>query len=143
MSDALKGKKILIVDDDADIRATVQAAFEPTGAVLEMAENGNKAVEMIEKSPPDLVLLDMMLPGRSGFLILEYIAREKAKQKKNKTHPPFVIMITGNPGERHKAMAESIGANIYLKKPVSLPKLLAEATKLLGGTTNPPVAKVG
>jgi DNA-binding response OmpR family regulator len=75
-------------------------------------------------------------------LILEYIAREKAKQKKTKGQAPFVIMITGNPGERHKSMAESMGANIYLKKPVSLPKLLAEATRLLAGPT-PPVAKVG
>lgn len=128
MSEALKGKKVLIVDDDPDIRATILAVFEPTGAAVELADNGNKAVELAEKSQPDLVILDMMLPGRSGFLVLE-----KIKAKRPKNEKPFVIMITGNQGSRHKLYAESLGANVYLTKPVSLPKLLAEAARLLGG----------
>src|SRR6185295_4174385 len=73
MSQALEGKRVLLVDDDADILTSMQAAFEPTGAHVDMANNGNKAVEMVEKMPPDLVILDMMLPGRSGFLVLEKI----------------------------------------------------------------------
>ena len=71
MSEVLKDKRVLIVDDDTDILQSVQAAFEPTGAVVETANNGNKAVELVEKNVPDLVILDMMLPGRSGFLVLE------------------------------------------------------------------------
>src|SRR5947209_1927067 len=67
MSESLKDKRILLVDDDHDILTSMQAAFEPTGAVIEMAGNGNKAVEIAERSQPDLVVLDMMLPGRSGF----------------------------------------------------------------------------
>lgn len=126
MSDALKDKRILIVDDDPDILSSIQAVFEPTGATVELADNGNKAVELAEKSQPDLVVLDMMLPGRSGFLVLE-----KIKAKKPKNQKPFIIMITGNQGSRHKMYAESLGANVYLNKPVSMPKLLAEATKLL------------
>ena len=77
MSQALEGKKILLVDDDADILTSLQAAFEPTGAVIETANNGNKAVEMAEKSQPDVVVLDMMLPGRSGFMVLEKIKSRK------------------------------------------------------------------
>lgn len=127
MSEALKGKKVLIVDDDPDIRATIQAVFEPTGAAVELADNGNKAVELAERNQPDLVILDMMLPGRSGFLVLE-----KIKAKRPKNEKPFVIMITGNQGSRHKLYAESLGANVYMTKPVSMPKLLAEATRLLG-----------
>lgn len=133
MSEVLKDKRILIVDDDPDIRTTIHAVFEPTGATLEVAENGNKAVEMFEKSNPDLVVLDMMLPGRSGFLVLE-----KIKARKPKNQKPFIIMITGNTGSRHKMYAESLGANVYLTKPVSMPKLLAEATRLL---SVPPPAK--
>jgi DNA-binding response OmpR family regulator len=73
MSQTLEGKRVLLVDDDNDILVSMQAAFEPTGAVIETAGNGNKAVELADRNEPDLVILDMMLPGRSGFLVLEHI----------------------------------------------------------------------
>ena len=130
MSESLKDMKILLVDDDHDILNSMQAAFEPTGATIETAGNGNKAVEMAEKSQPDLVVLDMMLPGRSGFLVLE-----KIKAKKPRGSKPFVIMITGNQGARHKMYAESLGVSEYLNKPVKLDKLIASAEKLLGTAT--------
>ena len=133
MSEALTGKKILLVDDDNDILTSMQAAFEPTGAVIETASNGNKAVELAEKGQPDVVVLDMMLPGRSGFMVLE-----KIKSKKPRNAKPFVIMITGNPGARHKMYAESQGVSEYFTKPVKLDKLIAAAEKLLGAA--PPAA---
>ena len=71
MAGPLENKRILVVDDDQDILTTISAAFETTGAVIETANNGNKAVELAEANSPDLVILDMMLPGRSGFLVLE------------------------------------------------------------------------
>jgi len=124
---ALDGKRVLLVDDDNDILTSMQAAFEPTGAVVETANNGNKAVELAEKNSPDLIVLDMMLPGRSGFLVLE-----KVKAKKPPNTKPFVIMITGNQGARHKMYAESLGVSEYFNKPVKLDKLIASAEKLLG-----------
>jgi DNA-binding response OmpR family regulator len=126
MSTALEGKRILLVDDDADILISMQAAFEPTGATVESASNGNKAVELAEKNQPDLVVLDMMLPGRSGFLVLE-----KIKAKKPRNAKPYVIMVTGNPGKRHQMYAESLGVAEYFTKPVKLDKLLATAERLL------------
>jgi DNA-binding response OmpR family regulator len=126
MSETLKGKQILLVDDDHDILTSMQAAFEPTGANIETASNGNKAVEMAEKSHPDLVVLDMMLPGRSGFLVLE-----KLKAKKPKDSKPFVIMITGNQGTRHKTFAQSLGVSEYFNKPVKMDRLISTAEKLL------------
>ncbi len=126
MSDTLKEKRILLVDDDNDILTSMQAAFEPTGAVVETASNGNKAVELAEKHNPDLVVLDMMLPGRSGFLVLERIKARKPKNAK-----PFIIMITGNQGARHKMYAESLGVSEYLNKPVKMDKLIASAERLL------------
>jgi DNA-binding response OmpR family regulator len=131
MSESLKDKKILLVDDDSDILTSMQAAFEPTGATVETAGNGNKAVEMVEKNDPDLVVLDMMLPGRSGFLVLE-----KIKARKPRTAKPFVIMITGNQGARHKMYAESLGVSEYFNKPVKMDKLIATAERLL----TPPAA---
>ena len=75
----------------------------------------------------------MMLPGRSGFLVLE-----KIKARKPRNSKPFVIMITGNEGRRHKMYAESLGVSEYFNKPVKLDKLIARAEQLLasdaGGT---------
>src|SRR5215203_663703 len=129
MPSALEGKRILLVDDDADILTSMQAALEPTGAIIETANNGNKAVELAEKNHPDLVILDMMLPGRSGFLVLE-----KIKARKPRNDKPFVIMITGNQGARHKMYAESLGVSDYFNKPVKLDKLIARAEQLLSPT---------
>jgi len=132
MSQALEGKRVLLVDDDNDILISMQAAFEPTGAIIDMAHDGNRAVELAEKNQPDLVVLDMMLPKRSGFLVLE-----KIKAKKPRNTKPFVVMITGNPGKRHQMYAESLGVSEYLNKPVKLDKLIATAERLLA---SPPAA---
>jgi len=126
MSQNLEGKHVLLVDDDSDILTSMLAAFEPTGATVETANNGNKAVEIAEKSNPDLIVLDMMLPGRSGFLVLE-----KIKAKKPRNTKPFVIMITGNQGARHRDFAQSLGVSEYFNKPVKLDKLIATAERLL------------
>jgi DNA-binding response OmpR family regulator len=73
----------------------------------------------------------MMLPGRSGFLVLEKIQAEKSKAKKPRNGPPYVIMVTGNQGNRHKMYAETLGASEYFIKPVKLDKLIATAERLL------------
>src|SRR3954468_4682816 len=127
MSSALEGKRVLLVDDDHDILTSMQAAPEPTGALIETANNGNKAVELAERNAPDIIVLDMMLPGRSGFLVLE-----KVKAKKPRNQPPHVIMITGNQGARHKMYAESLGVSEYFTKPVKLDKLIQTAERLVG-----------
>ena len=129
MTTPLDGKRVLLVDDDADILTSMQAAFEPTGAVIETASNGNKAVELAEKNDPDVIVLDMMLPGRSGFLVLE-----KIKARKPRGAKPHVIMITGTQGARHKMFAETLGVSEYFTKPVKMDKLIATAERLVGGT---------
>ena len=126
MSSPLNGKRVLLVDDDNDILTSMQAAFEPTGAALDLASNGNKAVELAEKNLPDVVVLDMMLPGRSGFLVLE-----KIKARKPKNEKPHVIMITGNQGARHKDFAMSLGVTEYFTKPVKMDKLITTAERLV------------
>ena len=132
MSHALEGKRILLVDDDQDILISMQAAFEPTGAIIDTAANGNKAVELAEKNSPDMIILDMMLPGRSGFLVLE-----RLKSKKPRNTKPFVVMVTGNPGKRHQMYAESLGVSEYFTKPVKLDKLIATAERLIGQPAAP------
>jgi DNA-binding response OmpR family regulator len=119
----LLDRRILIVDDDADIRESFEAALQAEGALTLVAPDGNEAIRIVSEDPPELVVLDMMLPKRSGFLVLEKI--------KGYEESPAVIMVTANEGKRHQAYAESLGVDDYLQKPVPLSKLIATAVRLL------------
>lgn len=125
---ALSGKSILLVDDDPDMITALQALLDGTGAVIETAVDGNQAVEVATAFNPDLVVLDAMLPKRSGFLVLEKL---KGSNKK-KGQRPFVIMITGNAGKRHQVWAESLGVDGYLNKPFRMERLMERIEQLLG-----------
>lgn len=126
MPGELEGKTILLVDDDRDILAAMTAALSDMGPRIVTAINGNDALTEAGKHNPDLVVLDMMLPGRSGFLVME-----KLKRGKKRSDPPRVIMITGNQGARHKVYAESLGVDVYLNKPFRMERLLESVKKLL------------
>ena len=124
----LKDKSILIVDDDADVLTAISMALTDQGAKVFQAVDGAQAVEINDKEQPDLVVLDMMLPKRSGFLVLDRI-----KGKKPKGSKPRVIMITGNLGTRHKTYAETLGVDDYINKPLRMDRLLSSIDKVFGG----------
>jgi DNA-binding response OmpR family regulator len=126
MAGELDGRTILIVDDDRDILATMEAALSELGPTILTAEDGNAALLQAEEKDPDLVVLDMMLPKRSGFLVMQ-----KLKHGKKRSDPPRVIMITGNLGSRHKIYAESLGVDVYLNKPFRIEKLVETVKGLL------------
>lgn len=121
----LKGYKILVVDDDSEVRAAIDQALQAEGALTQTCGDGNTAVRIVEVDPPDLVVLDMMLPKRSGFLVLEKIKRFD--------DPPKVVMVTANEGKRHQQYAEALSVDGYLLKPVRLERLITLAQELLGG----------
>jgi DNA-binding response OmpR family regulator len=123
MSGRLDDVKILIVDDDRDVLESMDAAFQAEGAATQLATDGNEAVRICIDDPPDLVVLDMMLPRRSGFLALEKI--------KGREDSPIVIMVTANEGRRHQEYARSLGVDDYLLKPVPLGRLVSLAAELL------------
>lgn len=126
MSEPFDGKTILIVDDDRDILTALETVFKETGAEVSIASDGNTAVTMALANHPDLLILDAMLPQRSGFLVLE-----KLKAKKPRGSKPYIIMITGNTGKRHQVWAESLGADGYLNKPFRMDRLFESAQALL------------
>lgn len=123
MSGRLEDVRVLIVDDDRDVLESMDAAFQAEGAATMLATDGNEAVRICHEDPPDLVVLDMMLPRRSGFLALEKI--------KGREDSPIVIMVTANEGKRHQAYAESLGVDKYLLKPVPLERLVSVAAQLI------------
>ena len=107
---------------------TIKVALDDLGVSVRSTGNGNQAVEMIQEQAPDLLILDQMLPGRSGFLVLEKIR----PLRKEKGSLP-VIMITANPGARHKVYAETLGVDAYINKPFRMEKLITATRELLGG----------
>ena len=117
-------KTILLVDDDAEIVGAMQTVLEKKGYRVLTAADGNRGLAIAERAAPDLIVVDMMMPRKSGFLVLE-------KLKSTPEKKPKVIMITANEGSRHRAYAEMLGVDDYLRKPFSLDKLLERVQELL------------
>ncbi|MFN5756152.1 MAG: response regulator transcription factor [Planctomycetia bacterium] len=118
------GKRVLLVDDDIEIMESMRTVLESKGYEILVARDGNQGLVMAETENPDLVVLDMMMPKRSGFLVLERLRRSRPV-------PMRVIMITANEGSRHKAYAEMLGVDDYIRKPFAMDRLLDSVQRLL------------
>ena len=116
-------KRVLLVDDDPEIIEAIKYALTAKGYQILIARDGNQGLAMAEKENPDLMILDMMMPKRSGFLVLEKIRRSR-------TEPLRVIMITANEGSRHKAYAEMLGVDDYIRKPFAMDRLIDSVERL-------------
>lgn len=116
--------RILLVDDDAEIVESMRTVLESKGYAILVARDGNQGLLLAERERPDLVILDMMMPKRSGFLVLE-------KLRRSHPFPVRVVMITANEGSRHKAYAEMLGVDDYIRKPFSMDRLLESVQRLL------------
>jgi len=121
---SVAAKKVLIVDDDYEIVDSIRYALEDHGYRVVVARDGNQGLALAERENPDLMILDMMMPKRSGFLVLEKLRRVREA-------PLPVIMITGNEGSRHKAYAELLGVSDYIRKPFAMDRLLKAVANLL------------
>lgn len=111
-----QAQQVLVVDDDFEIAQTFRHALMSVGYRTMVAHNGDEAIAYIETKKPDLVILDIMMPKRSGLLVLESL-------RQNVETPVPVIVITGNQGSRHREYAEMLGVTHYLHKPVTMERL--------------------
>jgi DNA-binding response OmpR family regulator len=116
---------VLVVDDDFEVTESLRCALVTEGFTVSVASDGNQGVAYVEAKKPDLVILDMMMPRRSGFLVLERL-------RQYSDSPVPVIMITGNEGARHREYAEMLGVSDYIYKPFTMDRLLSSVTNLLG-----------
>ncbi len=110
------GKTVLLVDDDAMILGAMRTMLERAGYRILTAADGNMGLAVAEREAPQLVVVDMMMPKKSGFLVLEGLKNNGGSTK--------VIMMTANEGTRHRAYAEMLGVDDYLRKPFAMEKLL-------------------
>ncbi|MEJ6005011.1 response regulator [Paucibacter sp. AS339] len=117
--------KILVVEDHADIRRLVRWALEDTGHTLQEAPNGTLGLELARTMRPDLVFLDVMMPGGlDGIEVCAQIRKDPALAH------TLIVMLTADAAQQTKAKSLAAGANFFLPKPFSPAKLL-ELTEVL------------
>jgi len=117
--------KIMVVDDDIQSLELIEAMLVPNGYQVVTANDGSKAVAAISVNKPDLILLDIMMPGLDGYSTLS-----KIKENKTISNIP-VVMLTAMDFELNKELAFRLGAAGYLTKPIDLTELLKTISRLL------------
>jgi CheY-like chemotaxis protein len=120
-----KGVKIMLVDDSSTNNLLFRDIFEEMGYEVWVEENPERVIMRLRESKPDLVLLDLMLPGMDGLQLLQQI-----KSEQDSREIP-VIMYTAHMSDRIQQQAMALGASGYLIKPVSPLKILDEVSRLL------------
>lgn len=123
----LMSKTILIVDDETNIVVSLEFLMQQAGFQVGVARSGEEALEMLPQLLPDVVLLDVMLPGIDGFDVLQHI-RQSADLKQI-----AVIMLTAKGRDVEMAKGLALGANAYITKPFSTRDLLSEVRRFAGG----------
>lgn len=129
--DARKGIKALIIDDSPTVVAALRKVLRSAGYNTCEALDAEKGLVLIEQDPPDLVFLDIILPGMNGFNALRLIRKNPASQ-----HIP-VIMISGNEHATEQFYANRIGADDFMKKPFSRFEIFARIENLLDDSMIP------
>jgi len=131
---AMGRKHILVVEDETDISELIRYNLEKAGYAVTTARSGEHAIEAARAAPPDLVLLDLMLPGIDGMAVCRQLKAQPA------TREVPVIMVTARGEERDVIRGLSIGADDYVAKPFSPAVLVArvEAALRRGGGTPAP-----
>jgi len=118
-------EKILVVEDEPSLQETLVYNLEKQGYTVEAAGDGRKAVDSARKLLPDLIILDIMLPGMDGFEVCKIIRKEM-------TVP--ILMLTARDDEIDRVVGLEVGADDYLTKPFSMRELLARVKAQLRRT---------
>jgi DNA-binding response OmpR family regulator len=136
-----KGQTILIVDDEATVREVVRRYLEKDGFIVLEAETGPQALDLLYHEQPDLVVLDIMLPGLDGFTIMRSL-REPVERGQGGGSKVPVIMLTARTEEEDRLVGFELGADDYVVKPFSPRELVMRVRAVLrrsmgGGAAGP------
>ena len=122
------GLKVLLVDDEEDYVRTLSERLEMRDMGSEVALNGEEALAMLERDLPDVMVLDLKMPGMGGMKVLEAV--------KSKYPRVQVIILTGHGSEKEESVALRLGAFAYFQKPVDIQDLMAEVGRAGGAGEN-------
>lgn len=131
------GMRVLIVDDSSTIVAVLRRMLQQNGYLVLEAEDAEKGVAIALAERPDLIFLDIVLPGMSGFAALRKLRRDAA------TRQIPIIMMSGNEQATEEFYAQRIGADDFMKKPFSRAEVFARIEGLLDDSLLPKRAHIG
>lgn len=123
----MTARRILIVDDEPNIVLSLEFLMKKAGHVVESVTDGATALERLDGPPPDLVILDVMLPGIDGF---ELLRRMRARPEWRDVR---VILLTARGRESEREHGLALGADLYVTKPFSTRELMRRVNELLDG----------
>lgn len=124
-------RKVLIVDDEPNIVAALEFLLERRGYEVRVAANGEDAVALAESFRPDVMLLDVMMPKRSGYEVCQRV-RERADMQHVK-----IVMLSAKGREAEVSKGLSLGADLYITKPFSTRELVERIDALFGAAAEP------
>jgi DNA-binding response OmpR family regulator len=107
------GRRVLLIEDEPNIIEAISFILSRDGWTVHTHEDGTTAMDKVLGMPPDMIILDVMLPGRSGFDIL----RDLRQSDVTKTTP--VMMLTARGQDKDRELAMRLGANLFMTKPFS------------------------
>ncbi len=110
--------KLLLVDDEEEFVRTLAERLQIREVGSEVALNGRQALEMVSDAIPDVMVLDMRMPGIDGLEVLKQVKKEYPEVQ--------VVILTGHGSDREEAIARQLGAFDYLRKPVDIDELLSK-----------------
>ncbi len=119
---------VLVVDDEPNIVLSLEFLLKQAGFRVRMVSNGEAALAAIADEPPDLVLLDVMIPGRDGYAVCQAIRANPAWQGVR------VLMLTAKGSEIQREKGLSLGADDYITKPFSTRELVGRIRRMLGSS---------
>lgn len=119
-------KKILVADDQPEIVSMLVTFFEEEGYAVFSASNGTDALSMVWKEKPDLIILDVMMPGKNGFEVASML-QDDARTKKIP-----ILMLTARDEERNEELAYNLGISHYITKPFHIETLRNKIKEILG-----------
>ena len=124
-------KKVLIADDEPNIVTSLEYLMNKRGYEVKIARNGDEALALVASFRPDVVLLDVMMPRKSGYEVCQQI----------REHPDWqhirIVMLSAKGREAEVNKGLSLGADIYVTKPFSNQELIAKIDELLGDGAKP------
>ena len=119
-------KRVLVVDDEPNIVMSLEFLMRRAGFEVQVARNGREAIAALEGPPPDLMLLDVMMPEFDGYEVCERVrAREEWRATK-------IIMLTARGRDAERERGLKVGADAYVTKPFSTRELVEQAKRMLG-----------
>lgn len=117
--------RVLVADDEPNILISLEYLMQREGYAVSVARDGHEALEAIRRDRPDLVLLDVMMPGRSGFEVCQAVRADDALQGVR------ILMLTAKGRDTDVAKGLAVGADAYLTKPFGTQDLAAQVRRLL------------